>query len=167
MDFSQIEKVLIKKIKANKYILEGKSISRTDFGESTYFYVLNPNTNQSVKVRISDHSVTNLDRIFNEVHITTQSPLGMDLDRAWNEIQFKIDRDKKFKKVDAFRDVPVEYETSEKGLQNIIRLGENYQILSSRTGARGQMVYRIIKRKKEPILLYINKKTGLAISVKK
>lgn len=41
--------------------------SFTDYGNSTYFYVLNANTNEQVKVRISDHDATNSVRQANEM----------------------------------------------------------------------------------------------------
>jgi hypothetical protein len=99
--------------------------------------------------------------MFNEVHIITGSTTGMNLDRAWNDILFKIDRDKKFKKVEAVKKTPVSLETPEQGLQ------PNDEILSFRIGSKGQKVYTVIRYRQDPIYLYINKRTGLTISTRK
>ncbi len=53
--------------KAGLNVIRG-SISETDYGTSAYFYVERPD-GTTQKIRVSDHSVENKDRINNEIHI--------------------------------------------------------------------------------------------------
>jgi hypothetical protein len=50
------------------------NLSKTSFGRSQYIYATDltnefPDESNAVKIRISDHSVSNFDRMFNEVHL--------------------------------------------------------------------------------------------------
>lgn len=76
--------------------------SKTDFGISAYVYISNDEEDlfipdRGFKVRISDHSVSNIGRMMNEYHI--QIPIKNEdsvLNGVLNEIRFIYDRDKYF-----------------------------------------------------------------------
>jgi hypothetical protein len=62
-------KSIAEQIKENGYDVS-VNYSKTNFGESHYLYVnLKDDYNRRVKIRISDHSVTNYNRIFDEIHL--------------------------------------------------------------------------------------------------
>lgn len=46
------------------------TVSKTDFGTSVYFNIYDENFNSPLKIRISDHSVQNIGRVFNEEHFS-------------------------------------------------------------------------------------------------
>lgn len=64
--------------------------NHSDFGDSTYFSVKTKHMPvEGYKFRISDHSVTNIDRIYNEIHYNYDS----NIKRVYNELldRIKID----------------------------------------------------------------------------
>ena len=71
-------KELIKLFKSKKYTISKGAISKTQFGKSVYFYVdyknkyRNHNLGRGLKVRVSDHGVTNVSRMQNEFHFGTE-----------------------------------------------------------------------------------------------
>ena len=70
-------KELIKLFKSKKYTITKGAVSNTQAGKSVYFYVDykkkydNLNIGRGLKVRVSDHGVTNTSRIKNEFHFNT------------------------------------------------------------------------------------------------
>jgi hypothetical protein len=59
------EAIIAKGIEANF------SVSNTDYGVSCYFtFYKNSESNEKLKIRISDHNVENYDRMVNELHVT-------------------------------------------------------------------------------------------------
>lgn len=71
------------------------NISNTDFGNSMYFTVFGENlTSPKLKVRISDHHVTNFDRVFGEQHESASS----DPERIANDIELAMYPDRYDKK---------------------------------------------------------------------
>ena len=71
-------KELIKLFKSKKYTISKGAISKTQYGKSVYFYVdyknkyRNHNLGRGLKVRVSDHGVTNISRMQNEFHFGTE-----------------------------------------------------------------------------------------------
>jgi len=64
----------VQSILSERGINKNFTISETDFGNSMYFTVYGENTNEpKSKIRISDHSVSNKDRIFGEQHESSNS----------------------------------------------------------------------------------------------
>ena len=62
-------KSIAEQIKENGYDVS-VNYSKTNFGESHYLYVnLKDDYNRRVKIRISDHGVTNINRIYDEIHL--------------------------------------------------------------------------------------------------
>lgn len=100
-DMDDFTNLLDAKIKELGYLTR-ISKSKTDFGKSNYVFAVKDYTDlyspNEVKIRISDHSVTNIDRIFNEYHI--YFPLKADkadiIQGALNNIIYYFDRDKYF-----------------------------------------------------------------------
>ena len=77
------------------------SKSKTNFGKSNYIFATNDVGNlytpNEIKIRVSDHSVTNIDRIFNEFHISF--PLKdkeNSIKGALNKVKYYFDRGKHF-----------------------------------------------------------------------
>lgn len=62
---------LISKALEEKGLKSNFSVSETDYGVSCYFYFYKENDNY--KLRVSDHSVENSYRLFNEEHIDFRS----------------------------------------------------------------------------------------------
>lgn len=77
-DPEQRAKELIKLLKSKKYTISKGAISKTKHGKSVYFYVdyknkyVNHNLGRGLKVRVSDHGVTNVSRMQNEFHFGTE-----------------------------------------------------------------------------------------------
>ncbi len=75
--------------------------SSSNFGKSEYIYVLNAedeyNLDFAAKIRISDHGVSNYDRIFNEIHISGFHKITKEsLDSIVEDVRFKLERQKYF-----------------------------------------------------------------------
>ena len=94
-------KSLAEQIKENGYEVS-VNYSKTNFGESHYLYVnLKDDYNRRVKIRISDHSVTNYNRIFDEIHLGFPKDENTKyaketIEYLLSEIRWKIDRSKYF-----------------------------------------------------------------------
>jgi len=77
----------VQSILKERGIEKGFSTSETDFGNSIYFTVYGDNLNNpKLKIRISDHSVSNTDRVFNEQHESSKS----DPERIANDIELAM-----------------------------------------------------------------------------
>ena len=72
------------------------SLSQTSFGCSEYLFV--SNGNNEVKVRISDHSVTSINRIFDEIHIDFRS---VNFQSVINCVNFHLNRDSFYESVES------------------------------------------------------------------
>lgn len=68
------------------FFVSNPNTSITDFGVSTYIYLIDK-FNVNRKFRISDHSVTNLDRIFGEYHYTEKSNIENIVKEVKNDIE--------------------------------------------------------------------------------
>jgi len=77
MRHEEITNEVIAKLKNAGFVVDGYSVSESDFGVSHYVIAFD-NNNNSYKFRISDHSTENIHRMFNEYHINT-TPLGISL----------------------------------------------------------------------------------------
>jgi hypothetical protein len=146
------------------------NFSKTSFGNSNYIYVKSAPENIEnwdsyiLKIRISDHGVTNFDRIFNETHILfpyyTDGSQFDPLDFKWiiNEIRFKTDRDKYFIKKEIIEEKPTKMEVPEHLLL------PTDEVVSSRpsSGRRGspRVIYNIIRKHNVPLIAWINKETN-------
>ena len=83
------------------------SRSKTSFGNSNYIFVDNKKDEfgfivPSKKIRISDHSVTNIDRIFNEIHV---EPGSKSFESTLNELKWYYDSKKYFTKEVGYKEV--------------------------------------------------------------
>lgn len=87
------------------------SKSKTNFGKSNYVFATNNEdnlyTSNEIKIRISDHSVSNYDRIFNEYHIVfpiAKKDYNKIIEGILNHIKYYFDRNKFFysKEVDIY-----------------------------------------------------------------
>lgn len=140
------------------------SLSRTDFGDSNYIYAYLSEEDymkggEGIKFRISDHSVTNVNRLFNEVHL----PFRIDkkniesvAKNAVKEIEFKFAREKYFTSQDVFEDEKTTFEVNEKGLQ------PTDKIISERLkkGTEDKKVFLIERTKKVPYTIWKDKRDG-------
>jgi len=66
-----LSKDVLLKLKERGFSVSGINKSKTAYGESHYITVYDVN-GEDFKVRISDHSVTNIDRLRNEIHISNK-----------------------------------------------------------------------------------------------
>jgi hypothetical protein len=109
--------------------------SETDFGRSDYFY-LEDAKGEKIKLRISDHSVENIGRVFNEYHIHTSS-VANGLVRPGNvllQIEKRIYPQR-------FEKIPVEYKSSKQIEVPSVSTGQ--RVISERTSKSGNKVYTI------------------------
>lgn len=85
---------LINSIEAAGYFALYSS-SKTDFGHSEYIYAgVEAWTPSMMKIRISDHSVTNNDRVFNEYHIPANQQINAEA--VITALHFKFKRSEFF-----------------------------------------------------------------------
>ncbi|MCK9282571.1 MAG: hypothetical protein M0P71_18295 [Melioribacteraceae bacterium] len=61
------------------------SISKTNYGQSSYIVLHEKGGENTLKIRISDHSVTNIDRMFGEVHLHSRELPNSE----WNKRGYK------------------------------------------------------------------------------
>jgi len=133
--------------------------SSTDFGRSNYIYVYDSdyfNNNKKLKIRISDHSVSNYDRIFNEYHISypiKDEEINDIVNGVVTYIHFEFDRNKYFDIKKGFDTNIVLFETKE-------FRPETDTIVNERLTKKGEKIYNLKRKKKVQTVEFINKKTG-------
>lgn len=135
--------------------------SRTMFGNSDYLYVAIKEENEcfinkdySCKIRISDHDVSNIDRVFNEVHINALREFNNDdFERILKEVRFKLEREKFFKKQDNF-------EIEEYIVDDVREPYERDVIISDRLTKKGAIVYKVRRTKRVPVIEYVDVESG-------
>lgn len=157
------EKVKKEIEKAGYYVYKG-SQSKTDFGNSNYLYVAKSNNDEdyikTIKVRISDHSVGNINRIFNEIHIGyPQKEINRyygGIDYAIKQIDFALNRDKYFRSQDDYITESNKFEVGEKGLRPTDKIIS--ERLSTARRGEGRKVYYIQREKKVPVIIWIDKR---------
>ena len=148
------------------FILRGAR-SRTDFGESNYLYAHNKvdevgfPMGDGVKIRISDHSVSNFDRIFNEIHVRIT-----DTKESWEKsafsvlmkLQWQYDKNNKFRKEDAVEIKKVTIEIHESQL----RINPPYadKILSERISNNGKKLLTVERTLSNSIEKWYHKESG-------
>lgn len=141
-------KLIIETLIENGYDARYAGKSETDFGTSEYVNVWQNEAN-CTKVRISDHSVTNYDRIFSEIHF----PITVDPQHAafhtLEEIRFRFDRDKFFEK----REILVKNKTTFETPKPL----PDDEIISERIGKKGHTVYTVVRTTDRPEMVFTKK----------
>jgi hypothetical protein len=101
-DMDDFTNLLQQEIEKSGYITR-VSKSKTNFGKSNYVFATNKEddlyTPNEIKIRISDHSVSNYDRIFNEYHIVfpiEKKDYNQITEGVLKHIKYYFDRDKYF-----------------------------------------------------------------------
>ena len=101
-DMDDFTNLLEQEIEKSGYITR-VSKSKTNFGKSNYVFATNKEddlyTPNEIKIRISDHSVSNYDRIFNEYHIVfpiEKKDYNQITEGVLKHIKYYFDRDKYF-----------------------------------------------------------------------
>jgi hypothetical protein len=157
--------------KLNKYIEEAGyftyiSHSRTNFGNSNYIIVSNkadeygiPSGNEK-KIRISDHGVSNYDRIFNEIHIGfnyNDNPSKEDIQRTINyvlkELRWKFNKSEYFHKEDGLE------EKKAYNVQTPI-VGENDVITKEYLSKKGRQLYEVTRTYINPVIKWVYNEDG-------
>ena len=137
--FEGVTKDLVSFAEKNGLSIKKLSTSNTDYGESHY-YELSDNEGNTKKVRISDHSVENADRLTNESHFSTQGKGAAEFNKksADNlENYFFPDR---FEAKDTY--VNKKIEIPEKDLKT------SDKIISERTSDKGNKIYLVERPEK-------------------
>lgn len=122
-------------------------ISNTNFGHSDYVYAaldfdIMPTDGNSVKFRISDHDVSNIDRIRNELHYGRNGLLpDASLKNALNEVRFYSDTSKYFD-----HDIVTVNFTKEYSVKEPLPTDE---IVSQETTPKGKIMYKVKRPRQE------------------
>lgn len=149
-----------KKLENKGYKITQGSDSKTDFGHSVYFYVnyenkSSENNGLGLKVRVSDHSVSNFNRMFDEIHISS-NPISETI--ALKRIEQKFHQEY-FEKKEALTTYRVKMETP--------FLQETDKVISERmsSGRHGKprLIYEISREFKKPTILIVDKRTNLVV----
>lgn len=150
------------------YYVNNPSYSKTDFGNSNYLNVyLTDSTadySSQQKIRISDHSVQNYDRIFNEIHIKfpyyKSDEKFNDSDFLWliRELNFKFKRNEYFESRDAIQNYTSSFDINEKELRPTDKIMST-RLSSGRRGA-GRTIYSIHRIGSKSIIEWVDKLTG-------
>jgi hypothetical protein len=125
-------------------------ISNTNFGTSEYVYIRLNIDNEALKVRISDHGVSNNSRVFNEVHV------GMnEINVQWvvNEANFK------FRRNDYFEAKEIIVETKAFKVQ-ATTLWANDVVTEEFISKKGNKIYIVTRTYRNESTAWVNKQTG-------
>jgi hypothetical protein len=155
----ELYELAIDLFKSQGYTISKGSDSKTSFGHSRYFYInyegrSDENSGLGLKVRVSDHSVQNFDRMFNEIHLNTKTaPLGMALLKADQKLKPEFFR-KEMQPYDHY----VTMEVNEKGYKPETDEILSQRLSSAKRGA-GRTIYNIKRttRREEEVLIDIRK----------
>jgi len=157
VDMKEYTLFVKKQIEDAGYYVSSPTYSKTNFGNSNYLYVAkNIFDENKIKVRISDHSVTNLDRMFNEIHLhyPPYENSIFNFKRAIKEIDFRLNKSKFFREEEGDEDYIVEMEVNENGLR------PTDKVVSERlsTGRRGadRKIFKIVRINKKPVINWID-----------
>jgi len=151
----------------NGFFIRRGARSRTDFGESNYLYAHNKvdeggfPMGDGVKIRISDHSVSNFDRMYNEIHVGIT-----DTKESWEksafsilmQLQWQYDKNNKYRKEDAVEIKKVTIEIPESQL----RINPPYadKILSERISNNGKKLLTVERTYSNSIEKWYHKESG-------
>ena len=138
------------------------SDSKTDFGHSRYFYVnyknrSSDNLGSGLKVRVSDHGVTNQFRMAEELHIIP-SMYSFTVKLAIIDAKIKLMHEL-FNRERGLNLIPYEKEVRQSNLK------DSDIIISERFGSGKRVpitekVYTVKRFREQPIIKYIDKETG-------
>jgi DNA polymerase III sliding clamp (beta) subunit (PCNA family) len=138
------------------------SDSKTDFGHSKYFYVnykdrSSDNLGSGIKVRVSDHGVTNKFRMLEELHIIPEM-YSFTVKIAITDAKILL-MPELFKKENDIKNIPYEKEVRQS------KLKDTDIIISERFGSGKRVpvtekVYTVKRFSSKPIIKIIDKKTG-------
>jgi hypothetical protein len=158
-DYDEVDslyKDLIHDLESKGYNILNGSDSKTDFGHSKYFYVnyqnkSSENYGNGLKVRVSDHTVMNRDRMLNEIHFRTK-----DLNNYMNDrSMFIID---KYFKPELFKKI-----TEKENYTEELRVGGNEYNPETDTiienlgkSKRGNDSYKVLRKKYRLVDYYID-----------
>lgn len=135
--------------------------SKTSFGESDYIYVgkieegdsfLRTDQSSTLKIRISDHSVTNSDRVWGEYHISKGSKFKDVKNGALDAINFKFKREKFFTKKQSVS-------VKKNRLETPKPYGNDVVVSKRLNKAGDKMIYTVDRTYKNPVIQWINKRT--------
>ena len=138
------------------------SDSKTDFGHSRYFYVnykdrSSDNLGSGLKVRVSDHGVTNQFRMAEELHIIP-SMYSFTVKLAIIDAKIKL-MNELFNREKGVNLIPYEKEVRQSNLKDTdIIISERFG-----TGKRvpvTEKVYTVKRFREQPIIKYVDKETG-------
>jgi hypothetical protein len=162
-DYDEVDslyKDLIHDLESKGYNILNGSDSKTDFGHSKYFYVnyqnkSSENYGNGLKVRVSDHTVMNRDRMLNEIHFRTK-----DLNNYMNDrSMFIID---KYFKPELFKKI-----TEKENYTEELRVGGNEYNPETDTiienlgkSKRGNDSYKVLRKKYRLVDYYIDSRNN-------
>jgi hypothetical protein len=135
------------------------SKSKTNFGKSNYVFATNKSdnlyTSNEIKVRVSDHSVTNFDRIMNEYHIifpVKKSDYNDVANGVVNYVKFNLDRDKYF--------YSKEVDLEEKANNVLAEKPNNTDVITKEwVTKKGKQMYEVTRTYKKKANQWIDKDT--------
>lgn len=135
------------------------SKSKTNFGKSNYVFATNKSdnlyTSNEIKVRVSDHSVTNFDRIMNEYHIifpVKKSDYNDVVNGVVNYVKFNLDRDKYF--------YSKEVDLEEKANNVLAEKPNNTDVITKEwVTKKGKQMYEVTRTYKKKANQWIDKDT--------
>jgi hypothetical protein len=151
----------VKDFEKEGFDVRESSDSKTDFGHSRYFYVnyedrSSDNLGSGLKVRVSDHSVTNQFRMSEELHIIP-SMYSFTVKIAIKEAKIRL-MPELFEKENSIEYIPYEKEVRQSNLK------DTDIILSERFGSGKRVpitekVYEVKRFREQPIVKLIDKET--------
>lgn len=125
-------------------------ISKTNFGTSEYVYIRLNMDNEPMKVRISDHGVSNTQRVFNEVHVGINE---VNVQWVIDEANFKFRRNEYF----VAKDVVIE--TKAFKVQATI-LWDSDVVTEEFTSKKGNTIYIVTRTYNNNATAWVNNQTG-------
>jgi hypothetical protein len=151
---------LVEEIIKNDYFVDVNR-SKTDFGKSNYIYVSDEVDEYGFlnggkkKIRISDHGVTNIDRIFNETHLHPYEKFYNEKEEfkdIINELNFYFKTNKFFDKEIGFTEVKAyNVQTYE--------LWHNDVVTQEKITKKGKKMFEVTRTYNNPVEIYKHKGT--------
>lgn len=138
--------------------------SRTSFGNSNYIYASdkeNSFQSESKKIRISDHSVSNFDRLFNEVHVSYDSNIEnwkQQAESILRGLQWYYDKSKYFYKEEVVETEEKIWETPESSYEADKQATD--EIISKRIAKSGRSIITIKRKYNYPREKWFHKESG-------
>ena len=151
-DMNEYTLFIKKQIESEGYYVSSPSYSKTKFGNSNYLYVDTEELGNRVKVRVSDHSVTNLDRMFDEIHLHYPPYSGFlgSIENLIKQIRFRLQKDKYFKDEDGVEEYIVKMDVNEKDLRQTDKILLE-RLSTGRRGA-GRKIFAIERINKKQVV---------------